>query len=686
MSSPFIARIQNLLHRTTPPPPTEAEHQSPAWRIEELDVIEQIARQMTDRPQLQVVLDTLVAAAARATGADRCDLYRVHPATGKLKLAASTVGPEGRSGASGGTRTEGIVVRALLSGAPVLEADITRSEYFNPLHPDTRAEMIVPVVREATRLGVIILESQRPDVFSEDHLGFVSRMADLAAVAIRNALFYETVERRAEALNILRSIAVEMLGTTDLRRTFRLIASETQKHTGAVNVHVYLYDAQTDSLRFGSSAWQDGRVDVEAAPPRSNGITAHTARSGERIVIRDLTRSPFNRNIHWEDGIGAFVCVPLKHANTVVGVFSAAFTVEQTISDEVLVFLDMLAVQAAAALSTAHLTDEIREGRDRLQTLVDNITDGIIMVNRQNRIMMVNPRADSILSTRVSAHVGQDFFRMLRQSGRGRNEPGGLFDRAELHRLAREIRANPAAPTRRRYTLPGKEPTVVEEVSSAIIHSPGVIAGRLIVLRDVTQENNLELYRQDMSDMLVHDLRSPLSGLISWLYIAQEQAHTLAPENAILNSALDVSMQSARSMLALTSCILDISKLESGEMPLALEPVNLHEAARSAATLMASVAQSAEITVSIQAPPHLEPVYADQQTVERVMINLLDNALKYTPVGGSIRVTITPNSHEQRVTVEDSGPGVDEAHWQEVFDRFVQVNTERRQRGGKGTG
>jgi signal transduction histidine kinase len=229
---------------------------------------------------------------------------------------------------------------------------------------------------------------------------------------------------------------------------------------------------------------------------------------------------------------------------------------------------------------------------------------------------------------------------------------------------------------------------VIEEMSSAVTGQDGEILGRLFILRDITKEKEIESFRQEMSHMLVHDLRSPLTAVITGLHIALEDVSNYPehPAADTLRMSLEVSLNNSSALLAMIEEILDVNKLESGEMPLTFELVNLKTIASSAIQKLRGLADEAHIAVRLKAPDDLPDIMVDAEKMERVFINLIDNALKYAPDGGWVDVQIESGAAYQQVSVIDNGEGILPEHRERIFERFAQVSSARRQRGPKGTG
>ena len=505
------------------------------------------------------------------------------------------------------------------------------------------------------------------------------------------------MQRRAEEFNTLRSIAVDLLSSTDVKHALRVIVRGAMERTHARDVHIYLYDQAQERLTFGASLWADGEIDKEINPPRPNGLTMAVAHSGERIVISNVREHPLfteaatslwpREPIH---EMGALVGVPLKRGDEVIGVFNIAFDEPNALTEDILRYLDFLAAEASVAIANAKLQEETRTGRDLLQAILDSSHDGIIMLDMNERLVMVNSRMEWLLNVHLSEYIGMPMRAVLRQlvSSAGR---GGPFLNREAHTVLRQIQQNPNQITRRRYTLIDPSLRAIEEVSLPVIGHNNELLGRMFILRDITQEYELETYRQEMSHMLIHDLRSPLGGVITGLHTAMDELQLgidgeITPDLPMVNSMLSVALSSAGALLKLVESILDIHKLETGEVPLNLDEVDLGLLADRAKFTLEGTARDAAITIAIERPHDLPRLKADADKIERVFINLLDNALRYTPQGGSVWISVDCGDTYQTVTLRDTGEGVPSDMRDRIFERFVQADTTRRKRGSKGSG
>jgi signal transduction histidine kinase len=209
----------------------------------------------------------------------------------------------------------------------------------------------------------------------------------------------------------------------------------------------------------------------------------------------------------------------------------------------------------------------------------------------------------------------------------------------------------------------------------------------LLALRDVSEARLLDEQRDDFTDMVVHDLRGPLGAMQNALQLVLPRISS--PEDEEDNTVLLKSAAGNTSrLLRLVETLLDISKMQRSGLELKREPVALRALVSAASGALLTTAQRSNIVLHSQIPDNLPLLYVDCEQVERVLINLLDNAVRYSPAGGEIHL----NAHETEpgkwieVRISDSGPGIPPERREEVFERFRRIPGQQPQRGHRGHG
>ncbi len=182
------------------------------------------------------------------------------------------------------------------------------------------------------------------------------------------------------------------------------------------------------------------------------------------------------------------------------------------------------------------------------------------------------------------------------------------------------------------------------------------------------QLQELERMRDSLVHMLVHDLRSPLTGISGYLELSTDRVRDLgSPE--LLADFEDMG-QSVRMLTDMVSNVLDVSRFEADAMPLNRVEVDLRTLAAEA---IATLGRSRHATVHFTPPPEAVPAMADADVIRRVIANLVGNAIKFTPTGGAVVVEVGPGSSGPKVRVTDTGPGIPVEHHHRIFEKFGQV-------------
>lgn len=204
-------------------------------------------------------------------------------------------------------------------------------------------------------------------------------------------------------------------------------------------------------------------------------------------------------------------------------------------------------------------------------------------------------------------------------------------------------------------------------------------------LREVSRKlQEQEHLRDAFVEFLVHDLRSPLTNIISGLEtLLVSSEGNLTPEDREL---IELALISAHRLLTMVNSILDFRKLEEGKFPLYLKEFDPHEAVGEAIRQVQLWVRQNNVNLQVKFSPDLpEKMVADRWVLIRILVNLLSNALKYTPNGGTIIVAVTMDDGWLCFSVKDQGPGIPKEYLDKIFDRFVQVEA-RKAGGAVGTG
>lgn len=664
-------------------------------RLEELEALETIMAQIALGQNISDVAAEVIKAAYTNTGAELIELLRYDDDTLQLSLVAQMRGGRPvKKPTDQWALGDGLIGYALQHNEMINCPDVTAEKNYRPAFEGTRSEMVIPLFQDEGAIGVLNLESKRPAAFAPENERFIINLARQASIAFQNLAMIEQVSQQAEEFRALRNIAIDMLSSKDLEDMLHLIVEQAVTYTDAENIHIYLVDDHSFSLKFGASRWRDGKVDRRIPTPKSNELPYQVVKSGNMMYTTDKVSAFSFKSTHelremegTSPGDMVIIGIPLKQGKRVIGVFDIVFDRLSQLSEESLHFLELLGAQAAEAITKVRYEETVRSTRDRLQAILNSTQDGIAMFNESGFLVSYNRQAKELFDLEIEEGEAVHFAQVFKKDSPLASTSSAL-SREAIKALFKELRASGSRSTRREYKLSPSN-TIIEETSYPVMSEAGIQMGWIFIFRDITRQKDLEVYRQDMSNMIVHDLRSPLSGVITGVQMALSDILVM-PENEskhFLVSTLSIASQSANALLELIENLLDVNKLESGSMPLIIAPCNLLQISRDARSHLDTIFRVEEIDFAINSPDSVPDILADESKMERVLINLLDNSLHFTPRHGKIRVTIAIlEDGSQQVTVSDSGPGIAREMRESVFERFTQDRSKQRLRGGKGSG
>ncbi|MBI3565092.1 MAG: PAS domain-containing sensor histidine kinase, partial [Elusimicrobia bacterium] len=303
---------------------------------------------------------------------------------------------------------------------------------------------------------------------------------------------------------------------------------------------------------------------------------------------------------------------------------------------------------------------DLARERARLQTLVEKIPDALIMTNLRGEVVFFNSAAMAVLGARPSD---------VRGGGRALFSPiQPELWRMQVQDILKEHTAGRPIEIRGADDAVSTYRTLVTMFNDAATGDFGV----LVMLRDVTAERKLDALKEEFFQSAAHDLRAPLFAIQGYLRLLRK---SLAPDErqTAWLSSID---QSCEKLTLLVKDALDYARIESGHLRISASPVDARGLVRRAVSLFAPLADERGITlearVDADAPPAFE---ADERLIERLLHNLLGNALKFTPRGGHVFAQASSRGDQLEIVVEDDGPGIPEAQRAAVFERFRQLET-----------
>jgi signal transduction histidine kinase len=226
---------------------------------------------------------------------------------------------------------------------------------------------------------------------------------------------------------------------------------------------------------------------------------------------------------------------------------------------------------------------------------------------------------------------------------------------------------------------------IVERTTMPIWGQNSNIIGIIILIRDITEEREIEQTRDAITETIVHDVRSPMSAIVGALELLKDVLSET--ENSIAEQALLVAERSANRVICLTEELLDIARLQSGRMDIETEDIDFHSLVEELMIDFTTIANENSVFIRNNVSKNIPFVQADLNKLIRILTNLVDNAINFSPHGGHVIISAeTEVSQFLTVRVTDYGAGIPPEYKEKIFERFVQVPGRYSRRGGTGLG
>jgi len=324
--------------------------------------------------------------------------------------------------------------------------------------------------------------------------------------------------------------------------------------------------------------------------------------------------------------------------------------------------------------------------RTELQTILQNLSDGILTLDMQQRVTRANRALGQMLGSNEAGLVGRSCREVLGETAGAATLT--LFDQALANQnepLAIAVDAADATVQASDNELhnPSGGSTPVA-ISAALLHDYlGETVGCVCMFQDITRRQEIEaLYeklraldksKEDLTRMIVHDLRTPLTAVIGGMQSLEE----LGDLNEDQKELADMAASGGLSLLGMINNLLDISKMESGAINLDYDDLSPDELVASAVAQVTSLVQDKELVLSLDIGPALPRFDGDEDKLRRVLVNLLGNAIKFTPANGAVTVVVQlcETTSELQFAVRDTGEGIPPEAFEHIFEKFGQVES-----------
>ncbi len=483
---------------------------------------------------------------------------------------------------------------------------------------------------------------------------------------------------RSAELAALTAIAAQVNCTQDLDEILSAALKTTLEVIGETTGEIFLIDEETGALILSTyQGLSEAFVHEEATVGPDECICGQAIRAQRPITVADLETYPARtRQACLREGFQSCIRLPLLARGEVLGLLNIQSRDHRQFTEADQELLVAIGHQIGIAIANAQLIKDAERRRATLDSVMNSLVDGLILFDRRGQIAYVNPRAAEVLGLPAAALIGQDLVMIERQWADQVLQPTQVL--AELRAAA----ADPTGGQAVEISLTSPSARTLQAQFFSVDDQGGGHLGLGLILRDITREKELDQMKSQLLATVSHELRTPLASIKGF-------ATTLLREDVEWDEAsrrefLTIIDQESDRLAELIGNLLDMSRIEAGTLRVEPELVDLRPIIQETAT---AFQQMAPLPIVLHLPPTLPTVLADPRRIRQVLRNLIENAIKYSPDGGTITISVTTTADHLQVSVSDQGIGIEPDKLTNIFDRFYQVDTSPTRRvGGVGLG
>jgi len=467
----------------------------------------------------------------------------------------------------------------------------------------------------------------------------------------------------------------------DLVELFRALYDETARVMDATVFLFAIYDEVSQTVQVVRQM-DRGEEHGGGSFPLGKGFTSEVIRSGTPRIVRFAAEGPPIRLLYGTEpgelvSPRSGVVVPIVSGDHVVGVLSAQSYRPEAYDDEDLLGLVAIAAQAGATIKRLRATEQMALEHERhalqLEAVLASMNDALLIVDSRGAIVRLNRAARELLCLDGSSLVlGQPLEpqRVEQWPDTAREIAEALVPAIDAIRSGRQI-------AQVDVELHSGERRVLS-LGTSVLRSPtAVLEGGVIVFRDVTAQRNLEKLREDIFAMAWHDMHTPITVIRGHAELLQRRLASGDRDRGAFKAAASLIMKHADRLAELLTALFDIRCLEAGVLTVARWPMDLTALVREVTDGMRPTARH-EIVVSAD-----DGVVGewDERRIQQVVTNLVANAMKYSPEGSTVTVSVTADETTATVRVRDEGIGLDDAELAQLFGRGYRAESVRTVRG-----
>ena len=383
----------------------------------------------------------------------------------------------------------------------------------------------------------------------------------------------------------------------------------------------------------------------------------------ELKYINEKVKSKVNKEVK------CHVNIPLFHQKKIFGIIIVASFKKGALGSKEKSFLNKIANHTTEMFSK--LKEVVENQRRRLQIIIDSIPDGVIIYNKLNKQVLLNPIAFNIIGKEKISDITYDYVEHI-------------FN-VKFDDLLKQIKDS-KKPLLKEIKLESIDKHLIYDANVAtFLGEEGEFQGLVMVLRDVTKDRELDNLKKEFISNVSHELRTPAAIVKEFISIMKDEL--AGPVTEGQKEYLDTMTNNIERLLRLIENLLNMSRIESGRIKIKRNWFNPNDYLKNVTEGLKLRLKKKNITLQLYVPEKLPEVYADPDAFTQIITNLVDNARKFSPEGTEVKISAVLEDSDILFSVRDQGKGIQKDHLSKIFERFHRIeNEEEIRQEGAGLG
>jgi two-component system, NtrC family, sensor histidine kinase KinB len=549
---------------------------------------------------------------------------------------------------------------------PVLVNDTSTDERWlrrpddAPDRTGPKSAISVPLMVGEQLVGVITLVHPETGFFKDEHLELVQAIADQASVAALNARHYNESRRQARIMTALAESAAALNTSLRLDDVLQRILEQISNALQVEAVSLALLDPASDELEFRAATGSAAQDVIGTRLKIGQGIAGWVAKEGRPIIVPQAEQDPhFYPEVDRRTGFEtrSIASAPILLQGKVIGVIEAFNPSEGLFDADTLIVLTGIGSLAGTAIQNANLFENLKAAHLRYKDLFENSIDPILIANWHGRIIGANLRAVQVTGYPRGALVQM----MIDQ-----------LHEVDKERIGKDLAILTSGKTLTYesvlHTMDGQEIPI--DVYARQVNIDGTQRMQWVFL-DITERKKLEQLRDDLASTIYHDLRLPLSNINYSLDVLEQSIP--GEEDPAVKSIVETARRASARIQRLTDSLLDIQNLEAGQSLTNLETTSVRTLIEDSIEVIQPYADGRAQEIRLDIPEEILPVHVDTEMIRRVLVNLLENAIKFNSKQGILVVGAEVDGEMVKIWVEDEGPGIPPEEHRNIFNKYARV-------------